>query len=155
MLTQYGLADLFSVVVLDGGPNFSRLDLGCLRDDPANQMLWYSGTTPGDIDASFGFTGGGPCARMDASFREELQEASLAFDDWPYIYPNTMVWFLFGENDQTTTAVHGRVYYEQLIQEGSPLVRMDIVPNTDHIVATTKEGADMIRDILLSECHPR
>lgn len=64
-----------------------------------------------------------------------------------------MVWFLFGENDRSNAVPQGQIYYERLITEGSPLVRMEIVPNTPHAVPSTREGAERIRDIMLAECR--
>lgn len=157
MLAQYGLAEIFSAVVPSGGPPMGRIDLGCIQDDPANQPLWYSPGSAATIDQGFGFLRGarGPCVSGDASFRQQFQEASVAFGDWQYVYPKTMIWFLFGENDRGNAVPQGMAYYQRLREEGSPLLHMDIVPNTPHAVPSTGEGAEMIRDIMLNECHPR
>ena len=108
-LTQYGLASILADVVLESGPNFARLDEGCLRDDPAFQALWYSLNSRSNVDWGFGFpnNGSGPCAQGDTTFRSAFQHASVAFGNWPYVYPKTMVHFLFGSTDITATAGHG------------------------------------------------
>ncbi len=156
-LAQYGMSDILSSVLLDGGPNWARTDKACLQDDPANQALWFDDTERGIADWGFGFpnNGTGPCALKNTSYRDEFQEASVAFGDWEYIYPKTVVWFVQGALDQTTTAAHGRFFYNHLLKMGSPLVHMSVVPGAPHNTVSTTEGAHTIRDILLNECRPR
>ncbi|HXF04718.1 MAG TPA: hypothetical protein VNM72_04800 [Blastocatellia bacterium] len=158
MLSHYGLSEILAAVVATGGPPMGRIDLGCIRDDPANRSLWFPPQgTARLIDLGFGFPddGTGPCSRSDASFRERFQQASIAFGDWQYVYPKTMVWFVFGQDDLTNAVPQGIIYYERLRQEGSPLIRMETVPNTPHDVPSSREGAEKVRDILLSECRPQ
>jgi hypothetical protein len=156
-LAQYGLADLFSAVELDGGPNWSRLDYACLQDDPTYQSLWFPLSERNIADWSFGYpyAGTGPCATQDIASRDKFQEASIAYGAWKYYYPKTMVWFLFGELDNTTTAAHGKFFHQYLEQKGTPLLQMDIISGTDHIVAETPNGANAIRDVLINECRVR
>ena len=106
MLTYYGLEELLDAAVPSGGPPTGRLDLSCLRDDPANEIMRLgleNDGFPADrvIDRGFGYPpdGSGPCARGDTSFRDQFREASVASGDGDYSYPRTLVWFLFGEND--------------------------------------------------------
>jgi hypothetical protein len=154
-LAHYGQADIFDAVVLTGGPPTRRIDLGCDRN---NKQFWCGEYIAARYhDVSFGFLAdsSGPCASSDYSFLELFKDASISVDDWDYVYPKTMVWFLFGENDIPTWVANGMTYYERLIQEGSPLVRVDTVSNTPYIVHNTKEGAEKIRDILLTKCKCR
>jgi len=155
MIAQYGLADILSAVVPTGGPPMSRIDLGCLRYDPANQPLWYDTGNIGTIDRGFGYFGTGPCERSDFSFRKRFQEASITFGNWQYNYPRTMVWLLFGEQDNTSAVGQGLLFHQRLLAEGSPLVRMNVIPNTGHGTQSSPEGANMIRDIMLNECRLR
>jgi len=153
-LTQYGLADLFAAVELDGGPNWARIDIGCLRTDPTNSALWYSLNARSNTDWGFGYPsdGSGPCAAQRWVYTSQFQAASLAYGGWPYVYPKTMMHFLFGQQDITSTAGHGRYYHDLLVRSGSPLVQLDVVPNTPHTVVSTTTGANAIRDVLLNEC---
>jgi hypothetical protein len=157
MIAQYGLSSILSAVELDGGPNWARIDEACLRDDPAYQALWFALSNRQNADWAFGFPndGSGPCARQDPSFRAAFQEASLAFGSWQYVYPRTMVQFLFGDQDTGPAATHGMFFYDWISQAGSPLVRMDVVANSGHTTVATVQGANMIRDTLLNECSPR
>ena len=156
-LAQYGQADIFDAVLLSGGPPLGRLDLGLIPDDPKNEQLWFpdNGNAARIVDASFGFPsdGTGPGARNDSSFRKQFQDASISFGNWDYNYPKTMVWFLFGERDNWIP--QAMTYYERLIQERSPFVHVDTLPNAGHRLHSKMEGAEMIRDILLKECRRR
>jgi hypothetical protein len=153
MLSHYGLSQILSAAVPTGGPPMGRIDLGCIRDDPANRELWYVGGAAALIDQGFGFFRNGPCVRSNAQFRERFRQASVASGEGDYVYPRTMVWFLFGELDSSNAVEQGLIYHEQLVQEGSPLVRKDVVPGTPHAVPSTPQGANMIRDIMLNECR--
>ncbi len=156
MIAQYGLADILSAVVLAGGPPMSRIDLGCLKYDPTNQPHWYEDDgSAGTIDRGFGYFGTGHCTSSNWSFGKRFQEASLAYGDWQYNYPRTMVWFLFGEQDRTAGVGQGLFYHQRLLAEGSPLVRLNVVPNTPHNAQSSPAGANMIRDIMLNECRLR
>jgi hypothetical protein len=153
-LSHYGQADIFDVVVLCGGL-FGRLDLGLIHDDPNNEQYWFPDNPARMVDVSFGFPtdGTGPATRNDSSFRKQFQDASVSFGNWDYVYPETMVWFLFGERDNWIP--QGMTFAERLLQEGSPLVRIDTLPRLGHRIHSRKEGAEMIRDILLKECRRR
>ena len=154
-LTHYGQADIFDAVVLSGGPPLGRIDLGFIQDDPNNEQLWFPDNTANIVDPSFGFPsdGTGPCARKDASFRKQFQDASVSYGNWDYVYPKTLVWFVLGERDNWIP--QAMTYYERLLLEESPLVRIDTVPNAGHRIHSRKEGAEMIRDIMLKECRHR
>ena len=157
MIAQYGLADILSAVVPTGGPPMSRIDLGCLKYDPANQSAWYDEEgSAGTIDQGFGYTADlGPCTSSNWGFRKRFQEASIAFGNWQYNYPRTMVWFLLGAQDNTASVGQSAFYYQRLVDAGSPFVRFNTVSNTGHGVQNSPEGANMIRDIMLNECRLR
>jgi hypothetical protein len=157
MIAQYGLADIISAAVLTGGPPHSRLDLGCLKYDPANQSAWFDeGGSAGLIDEGFGYTADlGPCTQSRWSFRKKFQEASIAYGDWQYNYPRTMVWFLLGAQDNTASVGQYAFFQQRLIDAGSPFIRFNTIPNTGHGVQNSPEGANMIRDIMLNECRLR
>ncbi len=157
MIAQYGLADIFSAVVPSAGPPTSRIDLGCLKHDTAKQSAWYDdGGNAGTVDMGFGYAADlGPCTSGNFGFRKRFQEASVAFGDWQYNYPRTMVWLLLGAQDHTAAVGQSVLFQQRLLDAGSPFVRFNIVPNTPHEVHGTPEGANMIRDIMLNECRLR
>lgn len=156
-ITQYGLADLFSLVLFESGPNFARIDHGCIEDtsDPTNQALfWNTSNERGLINWSLGLSrNSGACVDQDIAFLDNFEEASLAFDrNWQYRYPDTMAAFVFGENDLSTTAVHGLYYHNRVVGTGSPLVSMSVVAGTDHFVGETQQGMDAILHTLIDNC---
>jgi len=155
-LSRYGLGDVLSLVVLDGGPNFARLDVGCLHDDGA-AAAWFNLESRRYVDWGFGHPsdGSGPCARQDQEYRRAFQDASLALGEWEYHFPHTMVWFIAGARDDTATVVQGRLFQERLAQAASPLLGSSTVADAAHLTADTQQGGDAIRDILLRECVRR
>ncbi len=161
MLTYYGLEELLDTVVPSGGPPTGRLDLSCLRDDPDNEGMRLGVENDGwnadwFIDRGFGYPpgGSGPCARGDTSFRDQFREASVASGHGDYFYPRTLVWLLFGENDEPNIK-RGMTYHDLLIENRSPMVRLDVLPGVPHEVPSSPQGADKILDILINECRPR
>ena len=157
MLAQYGLASIVSAAQMESGPNWSRVDEGCLWDDPAFSALFYAQSERNNADWSYGFpnNGTGPCAHQDRSYRSAFQNSSLALGNWQFVYPTTIVHFLFGDLDTTTTGSQGMYFYDWLVQHGTPLIQMDTVPNTGHTIVSTTQGADMILDALLNDCQPQ
>jgi hypothetical protein len=157
MLANYGLEDILSLVIPSGGPPMGRLDRSCLVEGPEDEALALRGKATRIIDGAFGFPfdGSGPCSQQDKSFRAQLQEASVAFGDGDYFYAKTMVWFLFGEVDDTNATGMGMTYYKRLKDAGSPLVRMDTLPNVGHGIKDSPSGAAKILSILIDECRLR
>jgi hypothetical protein len=156
-ITQYGLSNLFSQALLNSGPNWSRVDQGCIQSDPAYQGLWWSLTDRQTIDASFGqpTNGTGPCALKNASWQAAFEQTSLASNSWSLVYPSTMVTVMIGSQDTGTTANHGYYFYNKMVADGSPLTQLAVIPNSGHSTFATAAGADAIRDSLLAECHLR
>ena len=167
MLSHYGLEDILSLVVPTGGPPMARVDLLCSAD-PANAAFkdvaeWAKNL----MDIAFGFpplgdrgtASSGPCARADATFTERFRLASVASGGGDYVHPQTLVWFAFeGIADDSGAVAQGELYHDLLVSEGSPLIRKDTVPGVTHAGATglynSREGTNLIRDILINECRP-
>jgi hypothetical protein len=173
MLSHYGLDGILSAVVLTGGPPMSRIDRGCARADPKNAQIAFPDWATRIIDVGFGFhppagregfdpfkaPGVGPCARGEASFREKLRQASVASGDGDYVYPGTMVWFVFEGIDDTHAAAMGAAYHDLLVERGSPHVRKTTIPDVTHAgpkgLYGNRNGADKVREILMDECRLR
>lgn len=157
MISQYGLAHLFSSVVFESGPNWSRIDTACLHNDPANQLLYGDQGERNTIDWGFGFNndGSGACAKMDTSFTSNFQEASLGYGDWTYYYPKTMISFVFGGADTSSTAAHGMYFHDSLVDYHTPLIGETVVPGAPHFVTEIDEGALAMENTILNECHTR
>ena len=152
----------------------ARMDRSCAGDDEKNAKLTFPEWASRIIDAGFGFfpPGGpqsfspnevppaaGPCARREPSFREKLREASVASGEGDYVHPRTLVSFVFEGIDDSHAVAMGTVYYDLLLDRGSPLVRKTVVPDVSHAgpkgLLASRIGADKVRTILLDECRPR
>jgi hypothetical protein len=165
MLTHYGLEEQLDAIVPTGGPVFPRVDLACGDG---------GGTWAGFMDASFGFlppgfdpqepltlleSGNGPCSRGDPSFMSRFRSASLASEDADYVYPNTMVSFVFEGDPEGGAVRDGTVYFDLLTSRASPYVRRESVPDTTHSTEEPRglyvadEGIAQITDSLLSACR--
>jgi len=166
MLSHYGLKEILAAVLPSGGPPHARIDRACSPDDPA---YLTSDAMRKLNDTGFGFVPPGdlrninpadvpsigPCSRGDLSFREKFRLASIASGEGDYVYPRTMVWFVFEGIGDAPVAL-GATYYELLVKSGSPLVGKTFVPGVDHGgLIRSREGAEKIRDVLLKECRPR
>lgn len=156
MLSHYGLDEILDLAIPSGGPPMGRMDLGCIRDDPANEALWYGAGSASTIDRGFGFQPGtGPCSAGDEAFREEWETASIAAGPNDYRYPRTLVHFLFGSEDLGNAVPQGITYLERLRAEGALLVDVDTLRGVPHAVPSRPLGADRIRDLMLTECRVR
>jgi hypothetical protein len=164
MLSHYGLKDILAAVVPTGGPPMGRVDRAC---DPGDPAYIKDAAMRKLIDTGFGFVppgdlrsmnpndvpASGPCSRGDTSFREKLRAASVASGDGDYVYPQTMVWFVF-EGIAGEEVALGTTYYDLLIKSESPLVNRTVVADVDHAgLVRNRSGADTIRDVLLNECR--
>jgi len=157
MLSHYGLDETLDLVIPSGGPPMGAIDRGCLRDDNADEPLWYAGSSVTRIDRGFGFlrAGTGPCALGDETFRTRFEEASIVTDGGDYMYPKTLVHFLMGSEDSSNAVPQGLAYLERLRVEGAPLVAIDTLPGVPHGVPASTTGAERVRDLVLAECRVR
>jgi hypothetical protein len=155
-MTQYQLGGLFSLAVLEGGPNWARLDYSCVLDADHADLFGKQGER-NTIDWGFGYPndGTGICAQQTQAEIERFQNASLAYDQGSFVFPNTLVAFVIGENDATTTAHHGEYFYNWLVDAGTPLLTYETVPGADHFTTGVQAGADVMQNKLLNECRVR
>lgn len=178
MLSHYGLDEILAGVVPTGGPPMGRMDRSCARPDgktaATDASLAFPDWATRIIDAGFGFfppggpqalaPGGvapasGPCARDEVSFREKLRQASVASGDGDYVYPRTMVWFVFEGTDDSHAVAMGTIYHDLLLERGSPLVRKTVIPDVTHSGPTglynNRGAVDKVREALIEACRPR
>lgn len=154
LLSHYGLEDRLALVLPFTGYWMGRIDLGCLDDDPLNSSLHYSDQARGFIDRTMGYPAGeGPCSRRDPSARQAFEAASIALGGNDYVHPNTLVYIVLAGSDDVGALAQGHTHYERLIREGSPEVKLDILPGAPHGLG--EAGPPLIRDILARECRTR
>jgi hypothetical protein len=123
---------VLSAVVFEGGPNWSRIDVGCLHNNPALSGLFADGGERKTIDWGFGFynDGNGACAKQDVTFQSKFANASLAFGyNKPIYYPNIDLEFLIGGADDTPTAQHGFYFHDYLASWNNPLINLTVIPS--------------------------
>lgn len=157
MLTHYGLADLLEVVVFSGGPVMSRIDEGCLGGPPVDGFpVTYGAGEANLIDLGFGFLeGGGPCNARDPAFAPAWTRASHNTLHLPnYVFPDTLVWFVFGALDVGSARGQGLLFRARLLEAGTPFTGMSIALNTGHDTPSTRQGAGKIRVVLEAGCVP-
>jgi hypothetical protein len=154
LLSHYGLEDRLALVVPFTGYWMGRIDQGCLDDDPLNASLHYNDRARGFIDRTMGYAAGeGPCSKRDALARSVFEASSVALGGNDYVHPNTLVYIVLAGADQVGALLQGHTYYERLIREGSPHVRIDILAGAPHGLG--EAGRPLISDILMKECRER
>ena len=148
------------------------MDLSCAASSPDNEGVAFPGWARKIIDGGFGFLpegdlssfstwqqeeGSGPCARGDSSHAERFRSASVASGEGDYVYPNTMVAFVFEGIDNTNAVAQGTFYYDLLVREGSPHVQRSVVPDVTHggmgMGLYDAVGAEHISNTLMSACR--
>ncbi len=148
MLTRYGMADHFAAVVLTGGPPLTRIDQACLVD-PSTRF-----SSRRNIDRGFGFYHrDGPCMTHDQDAADVLQAASILGGRGEFDYPDTLVWFLFGERDLSNAVPQGLKFYDRLVAAGQDLLGISLVPKTGHATPKTKRGSRAVFDLLTAACR--
>ena len=97
--------------------------------------------------------------RSGRRIREKFRRASVASGDGDYVYPTTMVWFVFEGIDDTHAVAMRTTYFDLLMKVGTPLVRKTTIPDVSHAgpkgLYASSSGTLAVRDILLNECRPR
>lgn len=133
-LAFYGLEDLIDVAVLTSGPPHAGIGLGCLDQSRANEYAFGRASLP-YIDTAYGHPDSpGPCAQSDESFSDVWAADSVDTGGTDYDHPNTRIEFLLGGQDRTTAPAHAELYIERLREAGSPMVRVQEIPEMEHEV---------------------
>jgi protein-S-isoprenylcysteine O-methyltransferase Ste14 len=154
-MSQYGLGYLFDAVVMESGPNWSRLDQACLWDDPAFESVWATNGERDTIDFNYGRgsnSNSGPCYNKNTAYRQQFLDDSLIIGGWQYYFPDTTISFIFGGLDTTTTYDQAILYNSHLLSAGSPNVSTQTVPTAPHFVTDDPQGAQVIEDTLRNNC---
>lgn len=154
MLSHYGMADIFSLTLLESGPNWSYIEYACLDDTPEYGYLFAEQGERNTIDWGFGYNndGSGPCANSNTAWRTNFQDASVISRGGNYWYPHTMLAFQFGELDPTVTALQGREFYTLLLQNQTSYLATRTIPSAGHFTTDTPQGAQALEETLLAEC---
>lgn len=157
MLSRYNQEELFSLVVMESGPNWARLDYSCIRE-PGHPGLFNHLEGRSTIDLAFGYPndGSGICARQDPGQIDLFRRTSIIQDyAWSYFYPDTMIAIMVSAGDTGMGRQHAEYYHDRLLKSGSPLLSFEVLPGDGHVPSGEPAGAAWLRETLLNECHPR
>ena len=154
MLSHYGMSDIFSLAVLESGPNWSYIEYACLNDTSEYLHLFAEQGERNTIDWGFGYNndGSGPCANSSTIWRTNFQGASLISRGGNYWYPHSMLAFQFGELDPTVTALQGKEFYNLLLQNKTSYLVARTILGAGHFTTDTSQGAKAMEETLLAEC---
>lgn len=155
-MAQYGMADQFTAVLLESGPNWSRVDHACLS--PANSLYFTNLTERRYVDVSLGVgtptvPQSGACATNNVIRRPNFEEMSLSYNNWDFVYADTSLAFMFGAADMSTTRTHGENFYTRVVTT-TPWLTTTTIAGAGHFAADTVTGADTLRDYFLNQCVP-
>lgn len=157
LLSRYDMADILSLVIMEAGPNWARLDYACIEEAAHGELFdTLNGRSTNDLAFGYPNDGSGICARQRGAWRETFRRTSVAVDgEWTYRYPGTLIAFLYGTDDPTVTGRHGKYYRDWMKQAGTPLLESPGIEGGDHVPSGDPAGAAVMRDIFLEECRPR
>jgi hypothetical protein len=145
-LTHYGLEGLLDGVMPTGGPPHAALRKSCLGEPGYDYPL----ATRQFLDQAFGyFSGNGPCALRDAAFTPRWDAEAVATGGTDYHHPRTRVHFVIGASD-TGMQVVSADYSGRLRSAGTPMLAVEIAPNTPHNVMSTVQGRAALMAAILS-----
>lgn len=149
-LSHFGLDSILDAVVPTAGPAHAALSKGCLRVS-GEEDYWFDWGESANIDGSYGYGEGGPCAVNDATWTSRWDEDSLDALDRDQYHASTRVHVIFGDDDykRTVSWFHATDYIDRLIGAGSPYVTLEIV-RAGHTIHDYPDGAAAIKAALLA-----
>lgn len=167
-LTHYGMDDRWTNVVLTSGPTFADLVLGC-EEVPGcrNAQGCYSDEVECLIDWSYGnpeldcrnqiAQSYGPCQTdpLQPAFVANAADQSVVNDPlvrWDYVYPDTRVDFIKGDDDGGSAPAQLQLYYDKLDFILVNDVSLTSLPGVAHGVPETEDGTDEVLAKLLAGC---
>jgi hypothetical protein len=153
-LSRFGEDSIFDYVEPTGGPPYSRIDQGCMCNNPTQRSdcAGVVGTCYGDdanlfLDPAYA---NNHCSSHDQADMPIWQADSiLSSDNRSILNYRTRIHFIFGELD-TGTGSGEAVMWEDAITSQHDF---ECVPNGPHLLADVPEGAQAIADGLINNCH--
>ena len=148
-LSHYGLENILDVVIPTGGPPHADLHKACLDKEELSASMRHL------IDRSFGYVkNDGPCLQRDPSVASRWLQESVATGGNDYNHPKTRINFLIGQKDGLMQRF-GRIYYDRLRKEGSPMVTWETIPATQHRISKTANGLRSLKIAILESIQER
>lgn len=142
----YALADheagrLLDTVVLTSGPPHAALSEGCAPSASERSVAErFEPVAARGIDAAYGYTGAGPCARGDASFIDRWIEDDIG----PVTISPTSLILVLGGEDHTSAPSHALAWVAE--QDDVTVIE---VPEMAHNVQRSPEGLlELVRSLV-------
>jgi hypothetical protein len=158
-LSHYGLASIFAMVELSSGPVFSRLDYGCICNQPAvvapcsttPLMMCYGNEAGAYVDPAYG---NNDCSSSEntnnTQYAAMFYNDSVASADALYSYPKTDVHVLCGGQDILGGAPALALQWFNLV---TTKASFECVADALHQLPNAKDAATKIASDIVSYCH--
>ncbi|HUI43125.1 MAG TPA: hypothetical protein VL523_14275 [Terriglobia bacterium] len=157
-LAEYGMGTIFAMVEATSGPVFSRVDNGCICNQPVQStpcseglLSWCYGTGNAQrfIDPAYGNTWCSS-AVLSHSTAHKGQFFHDSIDSWTasYDYPATDVHVVFGGKDFTAAVPQGTAWENLITTKKS----IDCVADAGHSLPETLDGAEKVANDLIDYC---
>ncbi len=157
-LAHYGMSSVFSMVELTSGPPQSRIDYGCICDQPGVGVSCHAGalnqcygvkTAQMSIDQAYG---NNICSSAVTS--HSRANATLFLNDSidsadAVLSYATDVHFIFGGKDSSSAVPLGQYYANHITSKHT----VDCVADAPHSIPNVRDGATKIADDLQAFCH--
>jgi hypothetical protein len=157
-LAHYGMSSIFSMVELTSGPPQSRVDYGCICDQPSVGVSCHAGTlnqcygvktAQMSIDQAYGSN---ICSSAVTS--HSRANANLFLNDSidsadAVLSYSTDVHFVFGGKDSSSAVPLGQYFANRITSKHV----VDCVADAPHSIPNVLDGATKIADDLRSFCH--
>ena len=157
-LAHYGMSSIFSMVELTSGPPQSRVDYGCICDQPSVGVSCHSGTlnqcygvktAQMSIDQAYGSNICSSAVTSHSRANASLfLNDSIDSADAVLSYP-TDVHFIFGGKDSSSAVPLGQYYANRITSKHV----VDCVGDAPHSIPNVLDGATKIADDMQAFCH--
>jgi hypothetical protein len=159
-LAHYAMGPEFDMLEHTSGPPFTRIDHGCLCNEPALKTPCRSGKISECYQAEAGAFldpayNNKACSQAERTHRSPFEQIfhhdSLDSDDAIFDYPNTDIHFVFGGLDTSPGVAQGAAWIPLIT--GKSTLTVDCVADAPHEIPDVFDGAMKIADDLINYCH--
>lgn len=158
-LAHYGLGSILSMVELTSGPPQSRIDYGCICDQPAVGTSCRSGLSnqcygirvaQDSMDQAYQSTiCSSAVTSHDRTNASLFLSDSLNATDATLSYPTTDVHVVFGGLDTSSAVPLGQYFVDRVTTKHS----VECVAGAGHALPSNLDGANKVADDLKAYCH--
>lgn len=161
-LAHYGMGSVFNMLEETSGPPFTRLDHGCICDQPPVQTVCGQGAlsecyhSDGNayVDPAYNPLGH-ICSSAedshDTTNKQKFINDSIMAPDATTSFPNTDIHFVFGGLDDGAAEPQAMIWIPTITAKSS--IPVDCVADAPHMIADVQDGAEKIAHDLITSCH--